>query len=84
MTGKEYINREDLHPFWDCSRDPNVEDVSDAFEQGKREGVKELLSKACKEVDLIQWFISSVDANEPVWTDEHIEELLKDYILIRK
>lgn len=84
MTGQEYIYNRDLHPFWDCSRDPGREDVSDAFEQGKHEGIKEFLSKACNEADLKQWFISSVDASEPVWTDEHIEELLKDYILIRK
>lgn len=33
---------------------------------------------------LIAWYIQSVDANEPVWTKEHIEELVKDYILIPK
>ena len=41
MTGQEYINNSALHPFWDKSRDPNREDVIDAFEQGKAEGVKE-------------------------------------------
>lgn len=41
MTGQEYINTRALHPFWDESRDPNKEDVVDAFEQGKAEGVKE-------------------------------------------
>ena len=41
MTGQEYIYNRDLHPFWDCSRDPGREDVSDAFEQGKHEGIKE-------------------------------------------
>ena len=41
MTGQEYINTRALHPFWDESRDPNKEDVIDAFEQGKAEGVKE-------------------------------------------
>lgn len=41
MTGQEYINNRALHPFWDESRDPNKEDVIDAFEQGKAEGVKE-------------------------------------------
>ena len=84
MTGQEYIYRKDLHPFWDCSRDPNREDVSDAFEQGKMEGEKELLLKACNETDLIQWYIASVDANEPVWTDKHIKELCQDFILIRR
>lgn len=41
MTGQEYIDTRTLHPFWDESRDPNKEDVIDAFEQGKAEGVKE-------------------------------------------
>ena len=84
MTGEEYINRKDLHPFWDCSRDPNREDVSDAFEQGKTEGIKELLEKAWKEVDLAQWYIASVDEHEPIWTDKHIEELCNDFYLIPK
>lgn len=33
---------------------------------------------------LIAWYIQSVDAHEPVWTKEHLEELVKDYILIPK
>lgn len=41
MTGQEYINNRELHPFWDASRDPNREDVADAFEQGKAEGHNE-------------------------------------------
>lgn len=33
---------------------------------------------------LIAWYIQSIDAHEPVWTKEHLEELVKDYILIPK
>lgn len=33
---------------------------------------------------LIAWYIQSVDAHEPTWTKEHLEELVKDYILIHK
>lgn len=33
---------------------------------------------------LIAWYIQSVDAHEPAWTKEHLEELVKDYILIPK
>lgn len=33
---------------------------------------------------LMAWYIQSVDAHEPVWTKEHLEELVKDYILIPK
>ena len=41
MTGLEYIGRRDLHPFWDECRDPNREDVADAYEQGKIDGYNE-------------------------------------------
>lgn len=41
MTGNEYIRRKDLHPFWDESRDPNKEDVADAYEQGLADGRKQ-------------------------------------------
>lgn len=43
MTGIEYVNDKSLHPFWDASRDPNVEDVADAYEQGKADGYKQAL-----------------------------------------
>lgn len=34
--------------------------------------------------DLMQWYISLVDASEPIWTEAHIDELLKDFIVIKK
>lgn len=33
---------------------------------------------------LSDWYISSVGDESPVWTDEHIDELLNDYIVIPK
>ena len=33
---------------------------------------------------LIDWYISSVDNSEPVWTEAHIEELMNDFYLIPK
>lgn len=33
---------------------------------------------------LIDWYISSVDDSEPVWTEAHIEELMNDFYLIPK
>lgn len=47
MTGLEYIGRRDLHPFWDECRDPNREDVADAYEQGKIDGYNEVVDLAC-------------------------------------
>lgn len=36
------------------------------------------------ETYLIDWYISSVDDSEPVWTEAHIEELMNDFYLIPK
>ena len=33
---------------------------------------------------LVDWYISSVGDEPPVWTEEHIEELLEDYYVISK
>lgn len=51
MTGLEYVSRRDLHPFWDESRDPNTEDVIDAFEQGLVEGIKQTALKGSQSAD---------------------------------
>ena len=32
--------------------------------------------------DLACWYQSSVDAMPPIWTDEHLEELLNDFYVI--
>ena len=48
MTGQDYIKNRHLHPFWDESRDPNREDVVDAFEQGKAEGAREMKEQMMK------------------------------------
>lgn len=42
-------------------------------------------SEAVGEGYLQDWYISSVsEADEPVWTEAHIEELAKDFIVIPK
>ena len=33
---------------------------------------------------LTDWYISSVDDNPPIWTDEHIYELMNDFYVIPK
>lgn len=33
---------------------------------------------------LSDWYITSVDDKLPIWTDEHIEELCRDFYLIPK
>lgn len=47
-------------------------------------GAEWMASQGVSLSHLIAWYIQSVDAHEPVWTEEHLEELVKDYILIPK
>ena len=58
----------------------NPEIVKNIF----KAGAKWLAGQGVSLSHLIAWYIQSVDAHEPVWTEEHIEELVKDYILIPK
>ena len=54
--------------------------INDLEEQG-------LLLKKEDAVDkgyLYDWYIHSVNDDEPVWTESHIEELCNDFILIPK
>ena len=39
---------------------------------------------AVSEGYLSDWYISSVGSESPVWTDEHISELINDFIVIPK
>lgn len=52
MTGQEYVDNQELHPFWLLSKEPLQEDVADAFEQGEAEGYKEAEREFTKGV----WF----------------------------
>lgn len=47
----------------------------------KKESIKPL---CINEAYLFQWYQSNVDANPPIWTDEHLKELFKDFYLIPK
>lgn len=33
---------------------------------------------------LYDWYVMSIEDTEPIWTEEHIEELLNDFIIIPK
>ena len=41
-------------------------------------------NKAVDHGYLCDWFIHSVGAEEPVWTEDHIDELLENFIVIPK
>ena len=45
---------------------------------------KQIEKLSVNEGYLIDWYITSVDGNPPIWTKEHIRELFKDFYLIPK
>lgn len=56
-------------------------DVSEAFYQG----ASWVLSQAWGLDILSDWYKASINETEnPIWTGEHLEELTKDFILIKK
>ena len=63
----------------------NKRTYTDGVRDGIAEGKKQLLSKAYNESTLIDWYISSIDETvPPIWTEEHIAELCRDFYVIPK
>ena len=63
----------------------NKQTYTDGVRDGIAEGKKQLLSKAYSESTLIDWYISSIDETvPPIWTEEHIAELCRDFYVIPK
>ena len=63
----------------------NLEIENDILREAKQEVAKEIFEQAFDYPTLADWYISSVnDKDTPVWTDEHIEELLNDFYVIPK
>jgi len=54
--------------------------AKDAFKAGAEAIVNQKVSLGY----LISWYIQSVDGHQPIWTEEHLKELEKDFILIPK
>lgn len=74
----------------DCKIDPNTEYihrdflliVASHFVKWQKE---QMMKGAVDFNHLFDWYIHSVsDKDIPIWTSAHIEELLKDYIVIPK
>lgn len=42
------------------------------------------VNEAYEHHDLACWYQSSVDDTPPIWTDEHLEELLNDFYVVPK
>lgn len=54
--------------------------AKDAFKAGASAIIEQRISLGY----LISWYIQSVDRHQPIWTEEHLKELDKDFILIPK
>lgn len=68
---------------------PDYPDISwdtcyEKIKEGIKAGAEWMAGRGVSLSHLIAWYIQHVDAHEPVWTEEHLEELVKDYILIHK
>lgn len=77
--------------FWLSAREPDAEEIDKVYEKLKHyedlEESGQLINtkQAVDEGYLYDWYISSVlDSDTPVWTEEHLEELFNDFILIPK
>ena len=63
----------------------HIEILAEELKQDKQEVAKQIFEQAFDYSTLADWYISSVDDRDtPVWTDEHIEELLNDFYVIPK
>lgn len=54
------------------------------YEKGYKAGYEAAMNEAIDYGTLFDWYISSVGDEAPVWTEQHIDELFRDYILIPK
>lgn len=63
---------------------PKDHPVGFLFFDGFKAGAEWTARQGVSLSHLIAWYIQSVDAHDPVWTKEHLEELVKDYIVIPK
>lgn len=90
-AAEEYANKE--HPDEPCvgkwgtgDYEPPVdreylrEIAKDAFKAGAEVIINQSVSLGY----LISWYIQSVDGHQPIWTEEHLKELDKDFIIIPK
>ena len=90
-AAEEYANKEhsdepcvgrwgtgDYEPPIDREYDREI--AKDAFKAGAETIVNQKVSLGY----LISWYIQSVDGHQPIWTEEHLKELDKDFILIPK
>lgn len=54
------------------------------YEAGYKAGYEAAMNEAIDYGTLFDWYISSVGDDAPVLTEQHIDELFSDYILIPK
>lgn len=68
----------------ECTLDTGCRQYSNLLKMAKWKDAQ--IAERSVDLDyLISWYISSIDETvPPIWTDEHLEELLKDFYLIPK
>ena len=83
-NGELYVSLENKNPPYHLVTNEVIEKLA-YYEDLEESGQLINIKQAVDEGYLYDWYISSVlDSDVPVWTDEHLEELFNDFILIPK
>ena len=70
-----YTNNEEEYDGNFCNREP--------YKEGFISGAEWILKQNVSLKYLIDWYIASVnEKDEPKWTEEHLKELLNDFVII--
>ena len=79
-----YVSLENKNPPYPLVTNEVIEKLA-YYEDLEESGQLINIKQAVDEGYLYDWYISSVlDSDVPVWTDEHLEGLFNDFILIPK
>ena len=83
-NGELYVSIENKNPPYHLVTDEVIEKLA-YYEDLEESGQLIDTKQAVDEGYLYDWYISSVlDSDTPIWTEEHLEELFNDFILIPK
>lgn len=85
ITIEELITKFRKYLAWDVLLAFENKQTVAKLKGGKDMNLKNWLENNCADEGLLQdWYQSSVDESNPVWTDEHISELMNDFYVVPK
>lgn len=85
ITIEELITKFRKYLAWDVLLAFENKQTVAKLKGGKDMNLKNWLENNCADEGFLQdWYQSSVDKSNPVWTDEHISELMNDFYVVPK